>query len=300
MARPNLFLVGAPRCGTTTLHHYLAQHPAVFMSTPKEPHYFCSDIHRELDAHQGGARDPLFREEEQYLRLFEAATTEPIRGESSVYYLYSEEAARGIARFAPDARIVVMLRDPLEFLRSLHAKLLWAGDEDQASFERALDLEPRRRRGEAIPRSVRFPSFLFYSRYADFARWIELYREHFPPERLKVLYLDDFQRETEAVYHDVLDFLGVERLPLPADAPRNANAAPRFGLLTRYLRRPGRRRRPRLDRLLWRLNTKNVPRRPLDQATQARLRQRLRPGVERLSEVLGEDLVQRWGYGDGA
>ncbi len=294
--RPNLFLVGAPRCGTTTLHHYLAQHPDVFMSTPKEPHYFCGDIHREFDEHQGGTTDPLFREERQYLRLFEAAGDARVRGESSVYYLYSPEAARRIAAFAHDARVVILVREPVEFMCSLHAKLRWAGDEDQTSFAAAYDLEGARRRGEHVPSTVRFPSILFYSRYARFSRWIDLYREVFGDERVLLLLLDDLQADPEAVYHRVLDHVGVARAALPAAAPSNPNMEPRWRFVTRYLRRRGRRRGGRVQRVLERWNTRVAPRRPLDDATRSRIMRDLVPEVRELSQRVGRDLSAAWGY----
>ena len=295
--RPNLFIVGAPRSGTTTLHVYLEQHPEVFMSTPKEPHFFCGDIHREFDEYQGGAPDPLFRTEEQYLRLFEPAGDRPVRGESSVYYLYSEEAARRIHAFDPEARIVIMLREPIEFMRSLHAKLRWAGDEDEVDFARAFELEESRRRGEHLPSTVRFPSILFYSRYARFSRWIELYRDTFGVERVKLVLLDDFRRDTEGVYRDVLDYLGVSPAPLPARTRTNEAVEPRSRTLTRLMRTWGRSRRGgRAMRWLERLNTKRAVPRPLDDAVRRRMQLGFLSEVERLSELVDRDLCALWGY----
>ena len=295
--RPDLFVVGAPRAGTTALHAWLAEHPDVFMSTPKEPHHFCSDIHRRMDEYQGGATDPLFRTEEAYLALFESAVTERVRGESSVYYLYSREAARRIAEFEPAARIVILLREPVEFMRSLHAKLRWAGDEDCADFERALALEEPRRRGERVPSTARFPEFLLYSDYATFSPWVELYRSTFGAERVKVLLLDDLQAEPARVHADVLEFLDVEPAPLPAVHAVNANVEPRSRLVTRYLRSGGRSRAgKRFGRFLERWNTKQAPRRPLADEARRRLQERFRPEVERLAALLERDLLAQWRY----
>ncbi len=294
--RPNLFIVGAPRCGTTTLHFFLAQHPDVFMSSPKEPHHFCGDIHRAFEEYQGGVTDPLFRTEAQYMRLFDAVRDERVRGESSVYYLYSDEAPDRIAEFAPDARVIVMIREPIEFMRSLHAKLRWAGDEDCTSFERAIELEPRRMRGLDVPSTVRFPGLLEYTRYARFSQWIERYRERFDPERTKLILLDDFQRDPEAVFHSVLDFVGVERIPLPPRVERNANVEPRFAAITRYVRKRGARKQGRFSRWLLRLNERHAPRRAIDPAMHERLKDEFRPEVERLSALFDRDLRELW-YG---
>ena len=89
--RPDFFILGAPKCGTTALSEYLRRHPRVFVSRPKEPHYFCADF----DYYYA----PGQRTEEHYLRLFAEADEGHLAvGEASVWYLYSEDAARNIAR----------------------------------------------------------------------------------------------------------------------------------------------------------------------------------------------------------
>ena len=103
-ARPDFFLVGAPRCGTTALAEYLGRHPAIGFSEPKEPHFFAADFPRHRIAET----------EAEYARCFPAAD-DRLRavGEGSVWYLYSRESAANIAAYAPDARILALtLRKP--------------------------------------------------------------------------------------------------------------------------------------------------------------------------------------------
>jgi len=293
-------VVGAPRCGTTALHDLLAQHPDVFMTREKEPHFFSKDLNRRYEEFQGHTIATLHPDLESYLRLFADAGDARIRGESSVYYIYSDVAAREIAAFAPDARIVVLVRDPVELLRSMHAKLLVMGDEDR-DFEAAIDLEEARRAGRELPANVRVPWVLYYSDFARLAPRIEPYRELFGPERVRVVLLDDFRARTEREFHGILDFLEIERIPLPDTTALNANRIPRSRLVARVLKR----RRPdgryryggRLASLLTRLNERPASRRPLDPGLRARLVARFRPDVEALSELLGRDLVELWGYG---
>jgi hypothetical protein len=304
--------VGAPRCGTTSLHESLAQHPRVFMSEVKEPHYFALDYRREYDEHAGREVEELYRTLEQYLELFDGATDEQYRGESSVYYLYSKVAPVEIQRMEPDARIIVMIRNPLDFLLSLHARLLVHADENCRSFPRALELETRRRKGLDLPPKVRHPSLLYYSRYARFADHIDAYRRLFPAEQIHVIVLEDFHRQREQVYGRMLDFLGLERTAAPEQADRNANFEPRSILLTQFLQERGPRRvvhagdglltrklhgaRHRARRLLWRINKRHGARRALDPAVRRELMGRFLPEVERLSEMLDRDLVRLWGY----
>ena len=139
--RPNFFILGAPKCGTTALSEYLREHPRAFVSQPKEPHYFCGDF----DYYYA----PGQRSEEHYLRLFDAATDDHLAvGEASVWYLYSADAARNIAAFDPATRVIVMLRNPVDLVPSLHSQLLYMLDEDEPDPARAWELQEARRRGE--------------------------------------------------------------------------------------------------------------------------------------------------------
>ena len=141
MTLPNFFIVGAPKCGTTALYAYLAQHPDVFMSDPKEPHYFGSDLDFRY------RRRPS---DQQYRSYFAGAGDRRRIGEGSVWYLYSECAADEIGQAVPDARIIVMLRDPVEMIPSLHSQFVYNGHEDLALAD-ALAAEEDRAQGRRIP-----------------------------------------------------------------------------------------------------------------------------------------------------
>ncbi len=292
--RPDLFVVGAPRCGTTKLHADLERHPQVFMSARKEPHYFCTDVHAAYRAHQG--RLPLghLADEAAYLRLFAGAGDARRVGESSVYYLYSDAALAGIRAFAPEARIVILLRDPVDFLVSLHARLFAMTDETRP-FREALALEPERRAGRRVPSTARFPGLLFYSDYARFSERVARWRAAFP--RTAVLLLDDLRRSPQASWERLQAFLEVEPVPLPQGAPQNETVEARSLVLARFLRRRwlAHRYGPH-DRRLERLNTRPARARALDPALRAALQERWRGEVEALSALLERDLVALWGY----
>src|SRR5688572_20545105 len=103
--KPNLFLVGAPRCGTTALYTYLKAHPDVFMSPIKELHYFSTDLFQP-------APQAIIRNEGDYMAMFAGAEGQRWVGEASPYYIYSATAPAAIKAFSPDARLVVTLRNP--------------------------------------------------------------------------------------------------------------------------------------------------------------------------------------------
>src|SRR5437762_14391876 len=109
--RPNLFMLGGPKCGTTSFQEYLAGHPQVFMSEPKEPCYFDKDLPFPASP----------RNDAEYMRCFDGATGEhTVIGEASTNYLYSKVAVATILAFNPAARFIVMLRKPIDMARVPH------------------------------------------------------------------------------------------------------------------------------------------------------------------------------------
>ena len=295
--RPNFFILGAPKCGTTALSEYLRRHPRAFVSQPKEPHYFCGDF----DYYYA----PGERSEEHYLRLFDAATdAHDAVGEASVWYLYSADAARDIAAFDPGARVVVMLRNPVELVPSLHSQLLYMLDEDEPDPARAWELQEARRRGERVPSHARVPEFLQYGEAARLGAQLARVYEALPPEQVLVLVFDDLREDTGAVYRRTLDFLG-----LPdegrVDFPRvNENKVHRAEAVARFTQRPppalvsvakGVKRVARVERLgvldrVRRRNREVTRRGAIDPAFAAELRDHFRDDVGELGELIGRDL----------
>ena len=295
--RPDFFILGAPKCGTTALSEYLRQHPRVFVSTPKEPHYFCDDF----DYYYA----PGQRTEEHYLRLFDGADDDDLAvGEASVWYLYSATAARNIMAFDPAARVIVMVRNPVELVPSLHSQLRYMLDETEPDPAVAWDLQEARRRGEHLPSTARVPEFLQYGEAAKLGAQVRRVLEVVPREQLKVLVFDDLRADTGAVYRDTLAFLGV-----PDDGrtefPRvNENKVHQSAAVARFTQRPpsalvsvargvkrvtGVRRLGVLDRL--RRGNRQVTRREEVSPEFAQvLRDHFRDDVAELGDLVGRDL----------
>ena len=147
--KPNFFIVGAPKCGTTALYEYLRPHPNIFMSEVKEPHFFAKDF---------GAY-PRIKTLREYNAIFAGSTEEHLRvGEASVYYLRSSVAIANIHEFNPEARLIAMFRNPVEMVHSFHSQLLYISEETVADFETAWRLQERRSRGLDLPPAIRSPS----------------------------------------------------------------------------------------------------------------------------------------------
>jgi len=198
--RPDFFIVGAPKCGTTSMAQYLNQHPEIFVIRG-EPHYFGSDL--EYNKPRLTPR--------QYRKICAADAGKPLCGDRSTWYLYSRKAAGEIHDFNPEARIVAILRNPTEMLHSLHAHHYQRGRRDDLeNFADALAAEPRRRQGLDIPANVRFPESLYYSEIARYSEQLRRYFDLFGPERVKVILFDDLKARTADVYRETLEFLGVQ------------------------------------------------------------------------------------------
>jgi hypothetical protein len=300
--RPDFFIVGAPRCGTTALDNYLSQHPDIYMAK-KEMHHFGSDLRfgpqfyrRDLDA---------------YLSEFGAWNGQARAGESSVWYLFSKQAAAEIKAFNPDARIIIMLREPSEMLCSLYHVFRSDGNEHLPTFREALAAEEDRRAGRQIGRHTYLSQGLFYHEAAGYAEQVRRYFDMFGRDHVHVVLFDEFAAQTATVYGRVLDFLGVDSTRMPAVFPvingnvsadsvkspvfRNMLSDPLVRgtaiAMHSWLPRPVFAALQKIETRLVNLNLRHVGRPRLDPDLKEQLQREFTPEVERLGELLGRNLM---------
>jgi hypothetical protein len=171
------------------------------MAAYKEPHYFADDM-------QGyGRADSL----EEYLGFFSHCDDRAKAiGEGSVWYLRSRTALQNIRNFAPDARIVIMLRNPVELVHSFHAQALYSYIEDEADLETAWNLQEARQRGERIPAGNQVIQTLMYGDLGRLGEQVENALSIFPGEQVRIIYFEDFVVDTLQAYRETLSFLGVD------------------------------------------------------------------------------------------
>src|SRR4051812_32195241 len=146
MALPNFFVIGVPKAGTTALHVALAQHPQLFLSEVKEPKFFMCDGPPPTRGGPGDAktfRERIWRRED-YEGLFAGAPEGALRGESTPFYLYDPDAQRRLHESVPDAKLIAVLRDPIDRAHSNWTHLWSAGLEPEGDFVAACRLEQRR------------------------------------------------------------------------------------------------------------------------------------------------------------
>lgn len=295
MRKPNFIIVGAPRSGTTAMCEYLKMHPEIFMSTPKEPYFFGSDLTWRVSG-----RPPS---KEQYLALFSKAGNTIRAGEASVLYLYSKKAAIEIKAFSPSAQIVVMLRNPVDMMYSMHSQLLYSFNEDIVDFEEALKAEKDRKSGLHIPLHCICPQYLYYKDIARCTEQINRYFNVFGQKNVHIIIFDDFKKETAQIYRECLRFLRVNDKFKPTSFQViNPNKKVRSKVLYNFLHYP-----PQIIRLskylfskslrqkllvrFRKLNTKNISRTPMDPKLRNYLQEEFKPEVEKLSELLNRDLT---------
>jgi hypothetical protein len=186
---PNLFLVGVVRGGTTSLWGYLDQHPEIYMATVKEPHYFTS---------ANPTLNQTYRDDREYLTLF-AGAHEPIRGEASASYFGDSASPAAIRRASPDAKILVIFRDPVERAYSHYWHDVTFGGETR-SFREAVQDELAGHRRPGLDTYVRRG---FYSE--PLRRYLDTFGEN-----VYVLFLEDMHRDPAATLRGVFEFLGVD------------------------------------------------------------------------------------------
>lgn len=296
MEKPNFFIVGAPKCGTTSLYTYLKEHPDIFMPERKEPHHFGSDLRRRRFGTYWHMEN-----EDDYLTLFEEAHGQKRVGEASTLYLASKKAAEEIYRFNPEPKIIIMLRSPVDVMYSLYYELRHRGHERMPTFEKALAMEEEREHHQLDTEGGFFVETLLYRNRVQFSQQVERYFNVFGREPVRVIIFDDFKRDTAKVFHDTLVFLDVDP-DFETNLKRvNPNKIPRSMVLRDFLRKPPRPvltigkavfpvARP-IYRGLRRLNTRYMPRESMNPETRKRLQAEFLPDVERLSELLGRDLT---------
>jgi hypothetical protein len=294
------FIVGAPRAGTTAMARYLKKHPAICFSNPKETHFFVI----------AGDKDRPETLRARFVSAFFPDVTPQtlILGEGSVSTLYSAEAIERILRAFPAARFLVMLRDPVELLRSYHERLVFLRQETEEDFQTAWNLQEARARGENIPARCHNPRILDYRGVGSLAHYTAQLFRIAGRERCLPVVFDDLTTQTAEIYRQTLDFLGLpdtgrkkfkkvnERLRYRSKFLQNLYAGPLLrpvALLMAHqpalAARMQRLTKP-LRKRFKKMNSVPIETNRLDPHFANRLREEFRADIEELGRMLGRDL----------
>ncbi|HEV8291609.1 MAG TPA: sulfotransferase domain-containing protein [Tepidisphaeraceae bacterium] len=292
--RPNFFIAGAPKCGTSSMHDYLGQHPECYMSEEmKEPGFFNPDLRvntvRRADT------------EEKYLALFRKGVGKRRLGESSTWYMLSKVAAKLIAEWDGLSQAILMIRNPMDAAYSLHGQLLWSCNEHLEDFEEAIAAEEERREGKKIRPECTSPDALQYTEVFSYAPQIQRFYDALGRDRVKVIVFDDFVLNTGQVYRDTLQFLGLD-VEFEADFKVVNPLKPVAPAVNSFFAK-----RPKLRNVVHKLVpagvqrkladampfvTKTIQRAPkISAEVRERLIPRFKEDVETVSELVGRDLT---------
>lgn len=212
MAKPNFFIVGTPKSGTTSLFNYLEEHPEIFVPTIKEPHFFS---HPEVASTY--YKTTLIGEMDKYNALYEDGKGYKVIGDFSSSYLFNERSAAKIKSFNPEAKIIVILRNPTK--RAVSHYMM---DYSQGYINATLM--------EVITNKKKHPDF--YKQYMEIGFYesqLTQYYKEFPKKQVLVLLSDQLFSETEKTVTEIFDFLGVNASFKPDyDKIYNQFKEPRF------------------------------------------------------------------------
>lgn len=290
MKKPNFFIIGAPKCGTTSLAAWLSDHPQVFFSPYKEPHHFNTD-----------ENSVWIPDRDEYESLFKGASERHLAiGEGSVWYLHSKHAVPNIEQYAPQAKYIVCLRNPVEMAYSLHEQQIFSGNENTLDFREAWCLNNARLSGEAVSRWCREPTHLAYRTACLLGAQLQRLYANVPRERVHVVLLDDVKRDPRDAYLKVLAFLRVDDDGRTVFAVKNPAKARKSMLLRRAVQVLGGLKRGLGIKynfgLLNALDKKNIQyraRAPLSPDMRSQLQDYFTEDIALLERLLGKDL-QHW------
>lgn len=296
MTWPGFLVIGAGRSGTTSLHHYLGQHPDVFLPPVKSPsHFLCPDVPDAVDRDLRAQVRNMVADPREYEALFDGVTTERAAGEVSPGYLASVHVAPRIARRIPDARLIAILRNPVDRAWARFVGRRRDGLEPRTDFHQIIRDELR----EPLDRDVAFGTYLASG---VSHRFLSSYFASFPREQIRIHLFEDLTNDPAAVAADLFSFIGVD----PGFAPDTSRRHNRSGGV---IRSPVRRwlwtrsvrlreaLRPALPQTLrdvtFDLFASDLERTSIDPDLRGELTALFRQDTERLQELLGRDL-SRW------
>lgn len=197
---PNFFIIGAPKCGTTSLSCWLREHPNIFLTRPKEPHFFSTDLGNS------SGMTPA-----EYLKLFSSVKSHHIRvGEASTWYLFSKVAVPYIEAMISTPKYIVVVRNPVELAHSLfyHNKRTFV--EDAETFYEALCLHADRMKLKKLPSKCKEPAFVQYLHAARLGDQLEKLFVTVPEKRILLISLGELKKNPRAAYKKALDFLDLD------------------------------------------------------------------------------------------
>jgi len=226
--KPNVFIPGAPKCATTSLTAWLAEHRNCYVSPKKEPHFFSNFLRNDMTIEE---YESLFWDVQSHHRVIIDASTS---------YLSNEYALQKLLRYNPTAKFILMFRNPIELSYALHGENLYLGRENEPDFEKAWWLQEKRKKGKNIPHSCQNPEMLFYRDQCllgtSFSKLLKLTNISY----VYWIFLEDLRIDARNCYLKVLEFCGLEddgRVEFPSFNQAKFHRFPRLNQIFRTIGR---------------------------------------------------------------
>lgn len=285
---PNFFIIGAMKAGTTALYFTLKQHPDIFMSPIKEPNFFAFEGQEKPIFVEG--EEVIYTELAEYRALFDRSNGKKAIGEASHAYLYIPEATHRIRLTVPDARLICILRNPVDRAYSHYLYLLRDGYEPIDTFEHALNKEDSR--------IADHQQLGHYFHRGLYSQQLKRYFDDFPRDQIKVYLYEELTNNPITLAQDIFKFLGVSDAFIPeVSIKRNPSGVPKNKWLHALLVKPNPAKsffQPLLSERLYRVATQirdqNLVKPELSPELRTKLIARYRDDILCLQDQIGKDL----------
>lgn len=290
--KTNFFIVGAPKCGTTSMYHWLKQHSQIYFPEIKETHFFSTDLHPNKRA---------IKTLDEYLELYKKSDdSHKVLGDASVFYLYSKDAVKNILAFNRDAKFLVMLRNPIDMVTSLHLQYLYSGNEIYKDFEKAWIAKDSRIENVGITRITEDPQLLNYGEVCKLGRQTERLLESVSREKVMFILLDDLKDSPDSQLIKLFSFLNIREEKIECSTWNKASERkyPRLHRALKYVNKVKKDLEIKnlntgLGGYLKRFNTTEAEKKGITDLMRKELKEFFKRDIEIIENVLDRDL-KRW------
>ena len=292
---PNFLIIGAAKAGTTALHGYIKQHPQVYLSHTKETNFFALE-NQPLNFTGPGDDEAVnsfsVTSLEAYKTQYDGVTDEVALGEASPLYLYSERAPERIAHYVPDTKIIAILRHPAERAYASFLHLIRDDREPLHDFAQALREEDERV-------EAGYEHIWHYRRLGFYYEQLSRYYTRFPAENIKVYLQEDLKNDSDALFRNLFQFLGVDPTFKPdTSLKHNVSGVPKNQALHSFLAKPNwfkstfKHLIPDAMRhkLVTNVRQNNLAKPPLDPQVKSELIELYRDDTRKLQDLIDRDL----------
>jgi len=240
MTMPNFLIIGAAKAGTTSLYYYINQHPEIYMSPLKEPHFFGFEGETLAFRRTGNIPDPLNQiavtDLKSYENLFQGVTTEKAIGEASPSYLHTPKAADRIKFYIPQVKMIAILRHPVERAFSAFTGQYLNGVETKQPY--LTDFGEALKNEDVYIRENWTPIY-FYKKLGFYYEQLSYYYKLFPKDQIHICLNDDLQKDAQQTIANIFKYLEVDPAFIPNTSERaGASGIPKSGFIYRFIKNP--------------------------------------------------------------